>query len=405
MTTLPQGKGAFVWQPDLIEGGSPSAAVAHARIANFGHVIFKVANDIRVYPFDSAKRVILVSMIQAFKAAGIQVWGYGYVYGDNPTGEAAVAIQQINELGLIGYYIDAEGEYKQAGKATAATVYMKHLRAALPSLPIGLCSYRWPSYHRELPWREFREYCNFDAPQVYWVGKHDPISQLNQSYAEFQAMIPWLPFVPVGSAYIAGMWSPTVADWVVFLDRCRILDFAGASFWEWAHTRAKLPAVWDAIAAYPWPVDIMPPPPPPPEPEPEPEHAEIMASLMNVISLLDTAHGKLDILRLGHADILVKLGEQPAPLPPIGVAFRITALKSNLRFIKETNANGAPIMQIYPSDSSPTNERIQRFAGDIIHIALPSIKADGGALYYQVVNIKGRSGETLYVSKADGIQA
>src|SRR4030065_446521 len=106
----------------------------------------------------------------------------------------------------------------------SASSYMNHLRAALPSLPIGLCSYRWPSYHRELPWREFREYCNFDAPQVYWVGKHDPISQLNQSYAEFQAMIPWLPFVTVGSADIDRVWTPTGAGWVGFLDRRGILD-------------------------------------------------------------------------------------------------------------------------------------------------------------------------------------
>ena len=400
MTTLPQGKGAFLWQPDLVERGNATAAVARAQAAGFGHVIFKVANDTRAYPTTPEKRAILIAMVAMFKLAGVQVWGYAYVYGNGPVGEAAIVIQQVHELGLIGLYIDAEGEYKAPGKAAAATTYMQRLRAAFPDLPIALCSYRYPSYHRELPWEEFREKCTFDAPQVYWVGSHDPVAQLERSYAEYQAMTPRLPYVPVGSAYTAGTWSPTEADWTVFLDCCRLLGFSGVNFWEWAKTRQYLPAVWDAIAAYPWPVDIPPPPPPP-----LPEHTEIIASLMTIVSLLDAAHDKLDSLSAGQAEILAKIGNQPEPPTPppanLGIYQVVPEEKANGHWQTGVNANGKPILGL-----PPIGTRLQWGPGERVQVILPDADVDG-SLKFWVVYGKSYAGNAynnpkVYVKEGDG---
>ena len=62
--------------------------------------------------------------------------------------------------------IDVEREYKDAGKSKAAATFMNRLRAALPHIPVALCSYRFPSYHPQIPWKVFLERCDLNMPQV-----------------------------------------------------------------------------------------------------------------------------------------------------------------------------------------------------------------------------------------------
>ncbi len=430
MSVLPAGKGAFIWQPDLVEGGDPDKLVAAVGSAGFGHVVFKVANDTHAYPYDAAKRAMLVAMVRALKLAGVQVWGYGYVYLVDPAGEAAIAIRQVNELELTGYYIDAEGEAKGPGKDVAANTFMTRLRSAYPDLPIGLCSYRYPSYHPELPWEAFRRLCSFDAPQVYWVGAHDPVTQLNKSYGEFQAMTPRLPYAPVGSAYQAGTWSPTAGDWVAFLDCCRVLGFSGANFWEWAKTKTYLPNLFDAIAGYSWP---LPEPPAPPEPEPD-------AVLDAVLTLRDRVEDVFREMSMSFTSvheaiagaeqrILAAIGSAPTPTPtpepePANtVGFRITEdPRCNARFYEVWNeikkalvpkVDGAdkPIWMTYPADDSDADDRAQFTKETVVTVALPAETGTGGIRCLQLVSgvdrngktwTEGAHGEKLYIPQASG---
>jgi hypothetical protein len=57
----------------------------------------------------------------------------------------------VTELGLQGYIIDAEHEFKQPSGASAARTFMTELRKGLPNKPVALCSYRFPSYHPQFP--------------------------------------------------------------------------------------------------------------------------------------------------------------------------------------------------------------------------------------------------------------
>jgi hypothetical protein len=91
-------------------------------------------------------------------------------------------------------------------------------------------------------------------PQVYWVEAHNPDEQLARSLREFQAIIPFRPLIPTGSAYKQGTWQPSPAEIIEFLDTARSLNMSAANFWEWGHTRLYLPGLWDTVAAYSWPV-------------------------------------------------------------------------------------------------------------------------------------------------------
>lgn len=251
-----QGKGFYLWQIRRTEGGSPAAIANLAVQAGLTHVLIKIADGDNAYNLDPNTGADLVpAVLNALRDRNIAVWGWHYVYGYDPQAEADIAIQRIQGLGVEGYIIDAESQYEEPGRATAARTFMSRLRAALPTFPIALSSFRYPTFHPNFPWQAFLEQVDINMPQVYWVAAHNPGDQLTRCLREFEAITPFRPIIPTGSAYLQGDWQPTPAEMVEFMDTARDLNMAAANFWEWAHTRLYLPACWNAIAAYDWPVD------------------------------------------------------------------------------------------------------------------------------------------------------
>ncbi len=248
-----KGKGYYIWQIPHCEGGNVEAIAAAARRAGLGYVLIKVANRTYAYNYDWRRRIDYVPpLVKALRAQGIGVWGWQYVYGDDPAGEANIAIRRIRELGLDGFVVNAEAEYKHPGKAKAATTYMKRMRSALPNLPIGLSSYRYPSYHPQLPWKEFLAYCDYNMPQVYWMQNHNPGAQLKRSVREFEGMAPFRPIIPTGATFSERGWTPTPEEVLEFLQTAQSLNLSSVNFWSWDSARPALPDLWTVVANFPW---------------------------------------------------------------------------------------------------------------------------------------------------------
>ena len=249
-----QGKGFFIWRVPNTEGGNPQAIANLAVASGFAHIVIKIADGAYSYNVDKTSgNDMALAVVQALQAENIECWGWHYVYGDDPLGEARKAIQRVKDLNLAGYVIDAEAEYKKPGKDAAARSYMSAIRTALPSLPIALCSYRFPTYHPNFPWKAFLEKCDLNMPQVYWVEAHNPASQLDRCIREFKAMTPFRPILPTGIACNEGGWSPTESDATQFLNSALSFNLAGANFWDWEESRKQLPNVFNTIAKFKWP--------------------------------------------------------------------------------------------------------------------------------------------------------
>jgi hypothetical protein len=252
-----RGKGFFTWRLNQTEGGNPAQIAATAKSAGLSHVLVKIADG--AYPYNGVygdPKDYVTPTIQALRQAGIQVWGWHYVYGANPIGEAEIAIRRAKQYNIDLYAIDAEKEYKAPGMAYAAQRFMSQLRSGLPDLPVALCSYRYPSLHPQLPWKEFLDRCDYSMPQVYWVDRHDPASQLERCYTEYQTRVPARPIIPVGAACREAGWQPTVEDVQAFIQKAKELNLAAVTFWEWTDARSGImPGVWDAIANTIWPGD------------------------------------------------------------------------------------------------------------------------------------------------------
>lgn len=248
----------MIWKIPNCDGGNAAAIASAAKAAGFSHVLIKIANDTRPYNVDSTGKDLVMPVVDALRSNGMQVWGWHYVYGYDPIGEANIAISQTRKFALDGYVIDAEVEYKTAGRDAVARTFMTQLRSGLPSTPVALSSFRWPSYHGTFPWTAFLEKCDINMPQVYWMQAHNPEYDLTRSVNEFKAIKPWRPIVPTGPAFGQDGWAPTASDTKIFLDTAKSLGLTGANFYSWDYSRTKLVPVWNEIAKYNWPAGQIP---------------------------------------------------------------------------------------------------------------------------------------------------
>lgn len=245
------GKGFFIWQIPFCEDGDVEKIADLAQEAQLSHVLIKIADTKYRYQIYEGEDKA-PPLVNALRKRDIAVWGWQYVKGDDPTGEADQAIRRVKQFNLDGFVIDAEVEYKKEGKNKAAARYMKRLRDSLPNTPIALSSYRYPSIHGQLPWREFLEGCDYNMPQVYWMLADNPGEQLRRCVSDFREIEPFRPVIPTGAAYRERGWEPMPEQVLEFLETAKELNLSAVNFYSWDSSRKYLPQVWNVIRDYDW---------------------------------------------------------------------------------------------------------------------------------------------------------
>ncbi|MBT3241345.1 MAG: nuclear transport factor 2 family protein [Chloroflexi bacterium] len=247
------GKGFFIWQIRYCNGGDINSILYDVRKANLTHVLIKIADGVNKFNFDRESNFDLAKpLTDLLQSNGIQVWGWHYLRGTDPVNEARVSYERILELGLDGFVANAEYEFKTPGKDLVAKKFMEEMREALPDLPMALSSYRFPSYHPQFPYKEFLDYCDYNMPQIYWQGAHNPAGQLTRSISEYQDIEPNRPIIPTGSVYAYDGWEPTVEDVQAYLEAVTELGIPATNFWSWDNCRNILPNQWNVIRDYEW---------------------------------------------------------------------------------------------------------------------------------------------------------
>ena len=273
---LPTGKIAFIHMLSQCAKGDLEATIAEIRRLGCTVVAPKVANGYKAWEG-------LAPFVTACHAEGWLVVGWHYLYcgiyitqsgqwvttAISPEMEAKVSADQVEALELDGFIIDAEREFKVGNQATRARRYIQALKPRV-TVPIGLSSYRFPSLHREFPWMEFLNGCDYHVPQIYWNPPNPakgfgPEAELERSCKELRAIVD-LPIVPIGRAYIGdGHPDPKPNEIAAFLGKAKEMNLPGAGFWAldflYLHSGGK--ARSDAIAAFGW--DGTKPPEPPTE--------------------------------------------------------------------------------------------------------------------------------------------
>ncbi len=284
---IPQGKGMYMWHLAQADGGDAVAAATRAVDANLKWVFMKAWDGVYEY---SLNKSYLFDFLEAFTNRGIEVYLWGYLYGTwvrkipvyNKKGarisfnisyisqaaqEARITLQVAKKYEAFssGLILDPESEYKRGRSVENAAIYMRDLRIGLGNdYPIGLSTYRYPSYHFDFPWNSFFNGNVYHAQQMYWQQDYRPNGpeiQLRQSVNELESLHP-APFIPIGEAAQEGSWKPTTAQLVNFMQACKDMELRGVGFWSWEHAVGQ--GYWDTIADFDWGDTSTPAPPPPP---------------------------------------------------------------------------------------------------------------------------------------------
>jgi hypothetical protein len=264
------GKGVFIWMIKDSSKGDPIEIANTAVRWGLSWVAIKIADgaspfNVRPNPIPPRwADDIMEPVVTALKSKGIAVWGWQYNYGNNPAGEAEIAFRRCKQFDLSGLILDPEKEFKaHENRAVNAKALMAGLRAGLGNnYPIGLCSYRYPTLHPELPWKEFLSRCDFNAPQVYWMKANDPANQLIRSVTEFRDMekrlgLKPLPITPIGAAFKEHAWQPSITEINSFNNQAKVLKLPGIGWWVWSHIESL--GFAPTISSHDWPKEYSAP--------------------------------------------------------------------------------------------------------------------------------------------------
>jgi hypothetical protein len=245
---IPVGKGMWLYQLSMAEGGDAARVVRKAKAAGLTHLYLRLGSSKGGF-YDQAE---LDKLLPAAHAAGLKVVGWDFVYLDDPAADAARAKSEIDYVTPTGDRIDAfsadiettsEGVSLTAGSAAA---YGAQLRAlAGPHYPL-IATVPRPSAKRPFPFAEATASFDAIAPMVYWQNR-DPAADVAGAIATLAPL--GKPILPVGQAYNGGDEGgpdrdPPKEQITAFMDTAMAKGAVGVSFWVWNHAT---PDQWSAI--------------------------------------------------------------------------------------------------------------------------------------------------------------
>lgn len=285
----PINKGVAIWRLDQCFAPNPltngAVSPAHTeRVLDFYEdlgaqsICLKIGNGL-------TKWLGLDPFISRARLRGFSVLGYWYYYGLlNEGSVSAEHTLNLRDVGLQGLELDVEKEFENSvgvWNGTQETVFfqraklvpkaraiMDALRAKLPTFPMALGSWRFPS-SRPVPAAEFLKACDANSPQVYSLGWGGPwpsvaAQRINEAIAEYAlpANGGWTgPTFPFTAAYHQDGAYVTVPQLAAVNTRVKQLNLPGLIWWFLPHIIEKTD--WAAeIRSHDWPYTAPIPLPP-----------------------------------------------------------------------------------------------------------------------------------------------
>lgn len=235
------GLGTWVWE--LPRSGGADHVIRQATTFGIRTVFVKSGDGVRYWrQFDQS--------IGTFKAAGLQVCAWQYIYGRRPEQEARVAARAVR-AGADCFVVDAESEFEgprgsyEGRTYRAARRYMAELRRHVGAdYPIALTSFAYVDYHPRFPYSAFIDGPNgvdVNMPQIYWGAFRSAVDRSVIRSARWNAIYN-IPIAP-----IAGTYEREVpGDLLRFRCIAAAYGWSGASYWSFQETN---PAQWPSLAA------------------------------------------------------------------------------------------------------------------------------------------------------------
>lgn len=230
-------EGTGLWVREVAPGESAAQLAADAAAAGARALYVKAGDGSTEEPqFTQA-------LAGELRQAGLTVCAWTFMYGSSPVAEADVAAAAAR-AGAQCLIIDAEGASAPRNLYGAAQLFVRTLRAALPSsFPIALATQAEVGAHPTFPYSVFLAPGAFNAvmPLIYWLDFGQSVEAAFAQTIAGQALY-GRPILPVGQLYGA----PTDAE----LEEFRALALSyGLRGWSFFDLDAALPQQLSALAA------------------------------------------------------------------------------------------------------------------------------------------------------------
>lgn len=277
---FPFGKGMWIWYLSACMGGDIQRIIQQCKDFNISYVIVKCGDGENTWDQFTSE------LVNAFHTAGIKIYSWSYVYGNNPLREAAIAMWAL-DMNVDGHVFDAESEYE--GKNPQAEIMLQAVRNHSESAFLAYAPFPIIDSHPTYPYVEFGKYCDAVMPQIYWGDfQKTPLDAVNWMYDNFsrwQEVHPGStkPIIPLGQAYdnpdINPPYKSTPEDLAEFISVVR--GYMSVTFWSFQHILGD--PLWEAIRdnnvkAAPAPSPVVPPVTPVPPTSTAPEVPAIVVT-------------------------------------------------------------------------------------------------------------------------------
>ncbi|HEU5447673.1 MAG TPA: peptidoglycan-binding domain-containing protein [Acidimicrobiia bacterium] len=255
---LPLGKGMWLYQLSMSEGGDATKVVSKAKALGLTHLYTRLGSSKKgFYGQDELNKLLPVA-----HAAGIKVIGWDFVYLTDPIADAVRSKAEIDYVTPDGHKIDAfsaDIESVQEGvnlTAEGAALYGAKLRELVgPNYPL-IATVPRPSPKKSFPFAEVTAAFDAIAPMVYWQNR-DPATDVAGAIdylAQFNK-----PIMPIGQAYNGGPEGgpdrdPPKEQLVAFMNTAHAKGAVAVSFWVWNHATPEQFAAIDQ--AHTWELPI-----------------------------------------------------------------------------------------------------------------------------------------------------
>jgi len=237
-SSLPYGKGMWIWQPDKTESGDVDAIVARAEHVGFTHLYVRTGSSWDGFYAGQ----FLDQILPAAHAAGIRVYGWDFPRLIDPAADVARAVAAISYRTPKGHRIDgfapdvetqAEGTHISP---EAASAYGDSLRQAVgTSVPLVAVVPRPSRERANFPYAQVVAQFDAIAPMVYWLNR-EPGPDVAGALDDLRRFDK--PVFPIGQAYDGASEGgrsgvPPRAELLRFFEVAYDEGAAGVSFWVW----------------------------------------------------------------------------------------------------------------------------------------------------------------------------
>jgi hypothetical protein len=228
------GRAMWIWELPVSSGGNLATIIAKAKLYGVSTLIIKSSDG------TTGWAQFTRPMIATFKAAGLHVCAWQYVYGQHPADEARLGAGAVRE-GASCLVIDAESEYE--GRYYAAQQYVSALRTQVgANFPVGLAGFPWIDYHPAFPYSVFLGPggAQYNLPQMYWKDIGTSVDDVYAHTYLFNRLY-LRPIYPLGQLFA----GPPTRQVIRFRQLSVAYGSKGVSWWDYQEATT---ANWRAIS-------------------------------------------------------------------------------------------------------------------------------------------------------------